>query len=125
MKRRPVGIELAQHLNRDVVDGDLPLGLSKRTAMMRVTVEDCRYRKTIEWLFKPATAEERINLQRLTSHSFLDGSVVQQHDAFVRSQARQRRLELERLVERLAHEALDSLLTPRGQHALPEAAAKS
>src|SRR5205823_1957939 len=125
MKRRPVGKDLTQHLNGDVMDGDITLGFSKGTAVMRVAMEDRGHRITIERFFKPATAEERINLQRLTFHRVLNRSVMQQYDALVCSQARQRRLELEGLIERLAHETLDSFLAPRGQHALAEAAAKS
>src|SRR5262245_33333800 len=89
---------------------------------MRVAVEDGGDRIAVQGLFEPARPEEREDLGRLALHRRLDGSVMQYGDALRRAQARQRRLQLQRFVQRLLDEALDGLLTPEPECAPAEAA---
>src|SRR5204862_4743601 len=78
----------------------------------------------IDGLLRPAGAEERHHLRRLLIDGGANGGVVQDGDAR-RLDARQRRLELERLLDRLAHEALEHRLAPRLQRAIAEAAGEA
>src|SRR5438046_10589075 len=50
---------------------------------------------------------------------------MEQRDEARRPQPRERRLELQRLVDRLADELLDNRFAPRPQRALPEPAAET
>src|SRR5437879_13182864 len=66
-----------------------------------------------ERLLEPTRAEKRIDLAWLTLHRLLDRRVVQDGDALGRSQLRERRLELEGLVDGLPHESFDDS-SPQG-----------
>src|SRR6187200_2462731 len=92
---------------------------------MRVTVKNGRYVVTRQRLFEPARSEERVDLGRLPFHRRDDRRVVQQRDALRGAQARQRRFELERLVDRLADESFDARFAPGAERARAKAAAKA
>jgi len=91
---------------------------------MRVAVHDGADRKAGERFLEPAAPEERIDLARLAFDRALDRGVVQHRDEVLVAQPRQRRLELQRFVERFVHELLDDLLPPRAERAASEAAAE-
>ena len=63
--------------------------------------------------------------QRLTFDRRLDRRVVEQGDELLVAQPRERGLELQRFVDRLADEPLDDLFAPRAERAAPEAAGES
>src|SRR5438094_161746 len=92
---------------------------------MRVAVKDVRDGIARERLLQPARSEKRVNLERLSLDGSLHRRIVHQRDQRARAQTRQRRFELERLVDRFAHELLDDRLAPRAEGVLAEAAAES
>src|SRR5206468_12346784 len=91
---------------------------------MCVAVKNQRHRVSIDWLLEPARSQKRIDLERLSLNGRLDRRVVQQRDHMRRAQSCQRRVELQRLVDRLADELLDDPFSPRSERALTEAAAE-
>src|SRR5262245_36787577 len=65
-----------------------------------------------ERFFETAAAQIRVDLPRLTFDRGFDGRIVQQHNRLLGSETRQRRLELERFVDRFVHELFDDGLSP-------------
>src|SRR5207247_4364554 len=63
-------------------------------------------------------------LQWLALHRAANRRVMQEHDATIGGESRQRRLELERLLHRLVHEILHDLFSPRPERAPAEATAE-
>src|SRR4051794_37743928 len=92
---------------------------------MRVAVDRERHREPIDRILEPARSDERINFERLTLYRLLDRSVVQQCDARGGTQADQRGLELQGLVDRFVDELLDDRFTPGAQRARAEAATEA
>ncbi len=82
---------------------------------MGVAVEDGVDGTPMQRLGQPATPEKRVDLQGFSSARIGHRRVVKQSDAPVGSQPAERRLELERLVNRLLHEAFDGRLPPGPQ----------
>src|SRR6185369_15667667 len=123
-ERRRAAERARQELPRDVVDGDARAGLAFRAPAMRMAVDDKGDAIRVDRLLEPAGSEERVNLQRLALDGALDGRIVKQRDGRQRLDSRQRRLELERLVDGFADEVLDAVFPPRAESALAEAAAK-
>src|SRR5262249_54245550 len=74
---------------------------------------------------EPARAQERIDPMRLPLHRALNRRVMQQRDAMQCAQLRERRLKLERLVDRFLDELLDRRLAPWLQRMLAEAAGEA
>src|SRR5688572_32943963 len=92
---------------------------------MGMAVEDRVAEIAVDRLFQAARAKERIDLGGLALDRLLDRRVVEHRDPRHPPQPGQRRLELQRLVHRLAHEVLDDLLAPGPERPLAEAAAKA
>src|SRR6266849_5917233 len=107
-----------------VVDRHLAAHPALGSAVMGVPVEDRGHGIAGERLLEPTRAEKRIDLAWLTLHRLLDRRVVQDGNALGRPQLRERRLELEGLVDGLPHESLDDILAPGLERALPEASAQ-
>ncbi len=78
----------------------------------------------VERLLEPARPEERVDLEGLSVAGVADGRVVHEHDAPAGPQLRQRRLELQRLVDGGAHERLDRFFAPRLERQLAKAPGK-
>ncbi len=92
---------------------------------MRVSVEHRAHGIAQERLLQPAGAKERIDLDRLALDGGSNRRVVHEDDGMPHTQPREGRLELERFVQRLMDEALDSLLAPGRQRVPPESAAEA
>lgn len=92
---------------------------------MRVTVKDGCYVVTRQRLFEAARSEERVDFERLPLDRRGDRRVVQQRDSLRGAKARQRRFELERLVDRLADEGLDARFAPGAERTGAKTAAKA
>ena len=87
---------------------------------MGVTMEDGAHAITVDRLLEAARSAEGIDVGRLAFHGAADRRVVHDGDPAPGPQARQRRLELHRLVHRLLHEHLDRTLAPRTERAASE-----
>src|SRR3989442_933729 len=92
---------------------------------MRVPVHDERHRITADRFFEPARSKERVNLQRLAVDRLLHRRIVQQSDQMFGAQPSECRLELQRFVDRFAHELLDDRFAPWTERVLAEAAAET
>ena len=79
---------------------------------MRVAVEHGSDRKAIQRFLEAAAAEERIDLEGLTFDRCLNGGVVEDGDQSFGAETRQRRFELQRLVQAFVDELLNDLLAP-------------
>src|SRR5262245_63897976 len=91
---------------------------------MRVAVEGHRHRVPQERFLEPARSEEREDLGGLALDRVANRRVVQDGHAPLRPEAREGRLELQRLGHRLVDEPLDHVLAPRLERALAEATAE-
>src|SRR5690349_11333744 len=92
---------------------------------MGVAVERGDHLKAIQRLLEPARSKEGIDLERLALDGAGDRRIVEQRDALMRAQPRQRGFELERLLHGFAHELLDQRLAPRLEDAAAEAAGEA
>ncbi len=92
---------------------------------MRVAVDHGGDGEADQRLLEAAVAEEGEDLARLALDGADDRCVVDHGDAPGRAQAGERSLELERLVEGLAHEGLDRGLAPGAEGVAAEAAAEA
>src|SRR6185436_20917693 len=90
-----------------------------------VTMEHGRHRIPRQRLFQPAAAEERIDLERLPLDRRLNRRVVKDGNQPLGAKLRQRRFELQGLVQALVHEILDDAFTPRTERAPPKAAGEA
>src|SRR4051812_30997389 len=90
-----------------------------------MAVHDERDRVAADRLLEAARSEKRIDLERLAFDRPLNRRVVQERHELRRAKTRESRLELQRLVDRLAHELLDDRLAPRAKRTLAEPAAES
>ena len=72
----------------------------------------------------PISSPTKEDFEWLTFDRVLDGRVVENRDPFIVAQARERRLELQSFLNRLTHEALDDVFTPRPERPPPKAAGK-
>src|SRR5437879_3577918 len=124
-KRRTIRIVRLQHGVRDIEDRNAGMRLSLRRPLVRMALKNGRDLKPRERILETARAEEREDLQRLALDRVANRRIVHEHDPLRRFQSRERGLELERFLDRLVHEVLDDLLTPRPERAAAEAAAES
>src|SRR6185295_4900089 len=124
-ERRMIREGVPQELQADVEDRHALRRLAFRLAAVGVAVEDGLDGIAGERLLQAAGAEEGEDLHRLALDRLLDRRVVEHGDAGLAAQARQRGLQLQRLVHRLAHEVLDDVLSPGAEGAPSEAAAES
>jgi signal transduction histidine kinase len=92
---------------------------------MRVAVDHESHRVAADWLLESARSQKWIYLERLALDGALNRRVVQQRHEVRRPEPRKRRLELQRLVHRLAHKLLDDRFAPRSKRSLTEPAAKA
>ncbi len=92
---------------------------------MGVTMQHQRHRITADWFLEAAGSEERIDFERFAFDRFLDRRVMQQRDNLIGPQPSERGFELQRFVDRLAHELFDDRFTPGTEGAFAEAAAES
>src|SRR5207249_7391435 len=99
-------------------------GCALELSTMRVAMEHERDGIPVDRLFQPARSQKRVDFQRLAVDGLLHRRVVQQRDELLRAQSRKRRLELQRLIDRLVHEVLDDRLTPWPERAFAKAAAE-
>src|SRR5215203_5350655 len=99
-----IGEALAHQRERDVVDGSTVAEVTFQRAVVRVPVEDGVHLVARERLLEASAAEVREDLERLALHRRADRRVVEHRDLARRAQARERALELERLVHRFLHE---------------------
>src|SRR3954466_12147446 len=124
-ERWTVGARTREQWHRDVVNRHAAFGGAFELAAVRVAVEDHGDRIAADRLLEAARSEERVNLERLTVDRRLDRRIVEQRDDLFGPQPRQRRLELEGLVDRFVHELLDDGLAPRRERVPSEAAAEA
>ena len=92
---------------------------------MRVPVKDGAHAIAVDRFFEAARSEIGEDLRRLAFHRRANRCVVEQRDALLRAQACERRLELQRFVNRFLDERLDGLLAPRAERAAAEAAGET
>ena len=79
----------------------------------------------IDRLLEPAGSKERIDLERLADDRLLHRRIVKKGDELRHADARERRLELQRLVDRLVHELFERRLAPGFERTRPEPAAEA
>ncbi len=120
-----IRVKPAHERKGHVVDGDAVRGLALRSPVVHVTVEHRVDGEPVQRLLEPAAAEVRIDLHRLAVARLANGRVVQHGDAPVGPEPRERRLELERLVDGFLDELLDRGLSPRTEGAAAEATDES
>src|SRR5262249_29708117 len=123
-ERRRRGGELFQDRHADVVDGDVTARPPLELAAVRMAVEHDAHRISQERLLEAARSGEGEDLGRLAVARRLDRRVVQNRDTPGAPQAGEGRLELQRLVQGLAHELLEERLAPRLERVLSEPAAE-
>ena len=123
-ERRTIGRLSLEQGQAHVVDGHPAAQPALGPPVVGVPMEDGGHGIAGERLLEPTRAEKRIDLAWLTLHRLLDRRVVQDGDALGRSQLRERRLELEGLVDGLPHESFDDFLAPGLERTLPEASAQ-
>jgi hypothetical protein len=87
-----------------------------------VAVEDRGDGVAVQRLFEAAGAEEGHDLGRLSFHGGSNRAVMEHGHALDGAQARERALELDRLLGGLVDEVLEALLAPRLERSLAEAA---
>src|SRR5579863_2528025 len=88
-------------------------------------VEHKVHRVTVDRLFEPARAEKGHDLRGLAFNCRADRRVMQQGDTPLRTQPRQRALELDGLVERFLNKQLGRRLAPRAERRAPESTGKT
>ena len=121
---RAIRIQAREQRHRHVVDRDAGGRAPFGAAAMRVAMEHRVDAISVDGLLEPARAEIRKDFRRLAFDGGANRRVVQHGDAACRAQARQRGLELQRLVDRFLDEALDRPLAPGPERAAAEAAAE-
>src|SRR5688500_9845123 len=91
---------------------------------MRVAMKDGAHTVPVDGLLEPAGPEIWKYFRRLAFDCRANRRVVQQRHAARRPQARERRLQLQRFVDRFLHEGFDGPLPPWTERAPAETAAK-
>src|SRR5262245_17860906 len=92
---------------------------------MSVAMKDDAHRIPAQRLLESARSQKGHDLERLTLHGGPHRGVVEEGDPFLRAQAGQRRLELQRFVNGLVDEAFDDVLTPWTERVHAEAPGKA
>lgn len=109
----------------DVVDGHTVDGLALQRAPMGMAVHHEVDGVAQQRVFKPAAAQEGVDLGRLPLHGRGNGRVVQHRNAVSRTQLGQRGLELQGLVQGFIDEGLDSRSAPCAQRCAAETSGKA